>query len=104
MVPANMAAFTYAEPHIFSFRSFSSFAAAIFIALVGIMINSVNQTNKYGWGHHLMRGTLLLVTATVLDMLVWKLLPSYGVLYILGVSCPLMHFFPASTENGSSLL
>jgi len=99
MVPANMSAFVYAEPHAFWFRLATSFAAPLFIALAGAMIAVTNIRKKHGWRHHLLRGAMLLGTAAMLDIAAWKIWPSYDVLYLIGLSCPAIHFF---TRAGTS--
>jgi uncharacterized membrane protein len=95
MVPSNMAASVYVEPHAFWFRVMSSFAAPIFIAVAGMMIVVVASTKSYGTGHYFVRGMLLIMVAALVDALVNKMLPfySYDVLYLIGIACPLTYFF-----------
>jgi uncharacterized membrane protein len=95
MVPANMAASVYAEPHAFWFRLISSFAAPTFIVIAGITtVVSANATNNT-WKHYLARGALLLAVAATVDLIIWKIIPfySYDVLYLIGIACPVTYFF-----------
>lgn len=95
MVPANMAASVYAEPHAFWFRVVSSFAAPVFIVVAGMMIVLVAGSKKYGVGHYLVRGALLLAVAALVDVLFFEVTPfySFDALYLIGIACPLTYFF-----------
>jgi uncharacterized membrane protein len=95
MVPANMAAFVYVEPHAFWFRVLSSFAAPVFIGVAGMMIVLVARSENYGVRHYLVRGALLLAVAVLVDVLIFNITPfySFDVLYLIGIACPLTYFY-----------
>ncbi len=95
MVPANMAASVYAEPHAFWFRVVSSFAAPIFIVVAGMMIVLAGNAKNNGWEHYLVRGALLVAVGAFVDAFIFNLVPlySYDVLYLIGIACPLTYFF-----------
>lgn len=95
MVPANMSAYVYAEPHPLWFRIASSFAAPTFILLAGIMVGIGSLTKKYDWRYFLVRGGLLAATAAMVDMLIWNLVPfySFDVLYLIAISYPATYLF-----------
>jgi len=95
MLPANMAALIYAEPHALWFRIFSSFAAPTFVFVSGMMVAFGGTSGKHGLKSYLLRGGLLLIVAALVDVLIWKLIPfySYDVLYLIGLSCPLAFLF-----------
>jgi uncharacterized membrane protein len=94
MVGANMAASIYAEPHAFSFRVASSFAAPIFITLAGMMIVAGRNAANHDWPHYLARGTSLLAAGAGVDLLIWKIVPfrAFDVLYLIGLACPITYF------------
>ncbi|MFY9269209.1 MAG: heparan-alpha-glucosaminide N-acetyltransferase domain-containing protein [Candidatus Manganitrophaceae bacterium] len=101
MLPANMAAVVYAEPHAGWFRVLSSFAAPTFVSITGMMIAFGSAANKYDWRHYFIRGLLLLGVAACVDMLIWRFIPfySYDVLYLIGIACPLSYFFTKTGRN-----
>lgn len=94
MVPANMSASSYVEPHPDWFRVLSSLAAPTFVLLAGMMVAFGTCSKRSSWQHYVLRGALLLLTAALIDVLIWKLTPfrSFDVLYLVGVSCPLTYF------------
>jgi uncharacterized membrane protein len=94
MLPANMAASSYVEPHADWFRVFSSLAAPTFILASGMMVAFGAASKRHSWEHFVLRGGLLLLTAALVDALIWKLVPfrSFDVLYLLGLACPLTYF------------
>lgn len=95
MLPSNMAASVYAEPHAGWFRIMSSLAAPTFVSLAGMMVGFGSITNKYDGKHFLLRGGLLLIIGALVDILIWRFIPfySYDVLYLIGIACPLTYFF-----------
>jgi uncharacterized membrane protein len=95
MVPANMSAVSYAEPHPLSFRIFSSLAAPLFIFIAGIMVASSSVRRHYGLSHFVLRGGLLIIVATLIDVLIWGIVPfnSFDVLYVIGIATPLIYLF-----------
>jgi len=95
MVPANMAASVYAEPHAFWFRVLSSFAAPTFVAVAGMMVALTADKTEHGWTRALVRGALLLAVAALIETVIYKVVPfySYDVLYLIGIACPLTYLF-----------
>jgi uncharacterized membrane protein len=95
MVPANMAASVYAEPHAFWFRVASSFAAPTFITVAGMMIVLGAGARDHGWSYYLTRGALLVGVGALIDALMFQLVPfqSFDVLYLIGIAYPLTYFF-----------
>ncbi len=95
MLPANMAATVYAEPHPMWFRVFSSMAAPLFVALAGLMIGLQYAQGRHGLGYFLRRGALLLAVAALSDILLWNIAPFQGfdVLYLIAIACPLTFLF-----------
>lgn len=95
MVPANMAAGAYAEPHALWFRVFSSFAAPLFIGVSGMMISLSRKPNEDEGNRYLKRGAMLLAVGAMLDAVVWQLVPfvAFDVLYLIGIGCPITYQF-----------
>lgn len=95
MVPANMSALVYAEPHAWWFRVVTSLAAPMFIFLAGLMVGIGSQAKKYSWDYFALRGGLVIVVAALIDSLIWGLLPfhTFDVLYLIGLSLPLGYAF-----------
>jgi uncharacterized membrane protein len=93
MLPANLSAYVYAEPHPLWFRIFSSFAAPVFICIAGMMV--VLGGARRSWSQVLTRAGLLLTVGALQDMLVWNIWPfhSFDVLYLIGISAPLTYIF-----------
>src|SRR4051812_49048639 len=91
MVPANMAASVYVEPHALWFRVASSFAAPTFVMVAGMMIVLAQNSRAKSWGYYLSRGILLVGMGAFIDVFVYKFFPfySFDVLYLIGISCPL---------------
>jgi len=95
MVPANMSAYVYAEPHPLWFRIASSFAAPTFILLAGIMVGIGSHAKKHDLRYFLVRAGLLAATAALVDILIWNLIPfySYDVLYLIAISYPVTYLY-----------
>jgi uncharacterized membrane protein len=95
MVPANLAATSYSEPHAGWFRVLSSLAAPTFILVAGMMVAFGAISKHHRWHYFALRGALLLLTGAVVDLLIWKLTPfrSFDVLYLIGFACPLTYLF-----------
>ena len=95
MVPANISASVYAEPHAVWFRLFSSLAAPLFVAIAGFMIALSSGTQKHPWQYYAVRGGLLLAVGGLIDALIWQVVPfvSYDVLYLIGLACPLTYLY-----------
>jgi uncharacterized membrane protein len=95
MVPANMSALVYAEPHPWWFRVVTSLAAPMFIFLAGLMVGIGSQAKQYDWKYFALRGGLVVVAAALVDALIWNLVPfhTFDVLYLIGVSLPVSYAF-----------
>jgi len=91
MTAANMAGGLLEEPHPFLFRFYGSFAAPIFIMLAGMMVASTSHREEHNFSYYLKRGLLILLTAALIDLFIWKLYPFMGVdvLYLIGLSLPI---------------
>jgi uncharacterized membrane protein len=92
MVAANMAGNILKEPHPFLFRFYGTFAAPMFIMLAGYMVATKGKQD-HGFSYYLLRGALLVLTASLIDTLVWQYYPlvSFDVLYLIGVSMPIAY-------------
>jgi len=95
MVPANMSASIYAEPHAFWFRVVSSFAAPVFIAVAGMMVTLSAGRRTRGLWDAVIRGLMLLTVAALIEAVIFRVVPfySYDVLYLIGIACPLTYLF-----------
>jgi Predicted membrane protein len=91
MIPANMSAVSYADPHPLWFRIFSSLAAPLFIFIAGMMVASSSVRRHYGLSHFAIRAGLLLIVGTLIDLLIWGIVPfnSFDILYFIGIATPL---------------
>ncbi len=79
--------------HPLWFDVFSSFAAPLFILLSGYMV-AVNSSKKHNsLSYYLLRGGMLVLTAALIDSLIWGLLPfaTFDVLYVIGLSLPIVY-------------
>jgi len=95
MLPANMSATSYAEPHPMWFRIFSSLAAPLFIFVAGMMVAFSGTRKHYHWSHFAVRGGLLMLTGATIDICIWRMVPfnSFDVLYLIGIITPLAFLF-----------
>jgi len=95
MIPANMSALVYAEPHDFWFRVSGTFAAPLFVLLAGYMAAANSTSKRYDLRYYLVRGAMVLAVAALIDLLVWRVLPlmTCDVLYLIGMSMPLVYLF-----------
>ena len=94
MVAANLAGNVLAEPHPFLFRFYGTFAAPMFIMLSGMMVATGQVRGKHGLRYYLLRGSLVVVTGMLIDLLIWQYYPivSCDVLYLIGSSIPVAYF------------
>jgi uncharacterized membrane protein len=95
MIPANMAASVYAQPHAFWFRVVGSFAAPIFVMVAGMMVVIGAHARQHEWPYYLGRGALLVATGALIDVTIYRYVPfySFDVLYLIGIACPLAYLF-----------
>ena len=88
MLGANVVGYvTPCELHPLWFDIYSSYAAPMFILLSGYMV-AVNSVNKHAsLAYYALRGGMLIVTAALIDSLLWQLIPfaSFDVLYVIGL-------------------
>jgi uncharacterized membrane protein len=94
MIPANMSALVYAEPHDFWFRISGSFAAPLFVLLSGYMVAGNTTAKNRTFGYFALRGLLLLAVATLIDLM-WGVIPfmTFDVLYVIALATPLIWLF-----------
>jgi uncharacterized membrane protein len=95
MVPANMSALVYAEPHEMWFRVAGSFAAPLFILLSGMMVSTNSVGKGYDLKYYLIRCGMLLSVAALIDVLVWHVIPfmTWDVLYVISFAMPIGYLF-----------
>ncbi len=103
MVPANFSPY-FAEPHAEWYRIFSSLAAPAFIALSGGLVHL--RADRHTFGYYLKRGLSVVAIGMSIDAGIWGILPgtSYDVLYIIGISLPLMYLVRTRTTAQLLLL
>jgi uncharacterized membrane protein len=93
MLGANVVGYvTSCEFHPLWFDIFSSFAAPLFILLSGYMV-AVNSARKHtSVSYYLLRGGMLILTAALIDSLIWQLVPfaTFDVLYVIGLGLPVV--------------
>jgi uncharacterized membrane protein len=93
MLGANVVGYvTSCEVHPLWFDIYSSFAAPLFVLLSGYMV-AVNSAKKHNsLSYYLLRGGMLILTAALIDSLLWQLLPfaTFDVLYVIGLGLPLV--------------
>jgi uncharacterized membrane protein len=94
MIPANMSALVYAEPHDFWFRLAGSFAAPLFVLLSGYMVAANTAAKERTLGYYALRGLLILAVAVLIDLM-WGVIPfmTFDVLYVIGLATPLIWLF-----------
>jgi len=93
MLGANVVGYvTLCEEHPLWFNVFSSFAAPLFILLSGYMTAYNSQRKHSHLSYYLLRGGMLILTAALIDVLVWGLLPfaTFDVLYVIGIGLPVV--------------
>lgn len=95
MIAANMGAYVLPQEHPMWFRFYGSFAAPLFIFLAGMMVVKAIIVKGYDMQFFLLRGYLIVTTGVLIDLLVWKIYPftTYDVLYVIGLSMPLVYLF-----------
>jgi uncharacterized membrane protein len=96
MLGANVVGYvTSCELHPLWFDVFCSFAAPLFVLLSGYM-TAVNSAKKHrSISYYLLRSGMLILTAAMIDSLIWGLLPfaTFDVLYVIGLGLPLVFLF-----------
>lgn len=95
MVASNLSTVALQKPHPFWFRFYGTFAAPLFILLSGFMVSYTMQRKSYTFKYFANRGVILLVTAALLDVLIFNIFPfsTVDVLYLIAVSYPLAYIF-----------
>lgn len=95
MIAANMAAHSLLEPHPLFMRFYGSLAAPLFIFLSGMMVSYTLTHRAHSLSYYLKRGGLVVLTAALIDVFLWKVLPfsTFDVLYVIGIAMPLIYFF-----------
>jgi uncharacterized membrane protein len=93
MLGANVLGYvTLCEYHPLWFDLVSSFAAPLFILVSGYMA-AVNSVKKHtSLSYFLVRGGMLILTATIIDCLIWHFVPfaAFDVLYLMGLGVPVV--------------
>ncbi|MCB2203822.1 DUF1624 domain-containing protein [bacterium] len=97
MVPANLAPY-FTEPHPMWFRILGSFAAPTFIMLSAGMVILTGE--RHNLAYFLKRGAIIIGTGVCIDLFLWDILPftSFDVLYIIGLSLPLIYMLRNSSR------
>lgn len=92
MVWANLAPFAMIDPHPLWFRFIGSFAAPLFVLLAGMMIPMTATERSHPLSYYIQRGTLVVVLAMLIDVLVWRHWPffSFDILYLIGIGIPVV--------------
>lgn len=96
MLCANVIGYvTPAANHPIWIRLYGSFAAPLFILLAGLVATMGMQLKNYKFSYFLKRGLMVILTAVLIDVLIWKIYPftTYDVLYVIGLSMILIYFF-----------
>ena len=94
MVAANMTPDVLIEPHPFWLRLYGSFAAPLFILLSGMMVAFTTQTREHRLRYFMFRGAIIITIGMAVD-LIYLIYPftSVDVLYLIGLSLPLVYLF-----------
>ncbi len=96
MLCANVIGYvTPVENHPVWIRLYGSFAAPLFILLAGFVASMGLQLKNYKFSYFLKRGLMVILTAVLIDVLIWKIYPftTFDVLYVIGLSLILIYFF-----------
>lgn len=96
MLCANVVGYvTPSTAHPVWIRFFGSFAAPLFILLAGYVASMGQQLKGYKFPYFLKRGLMVILTAILIDVLIWKIYPftTFDVLYVIGLSLILIYFF-----------
>jgi uncharacterized membrane protein len=96
MLCANVIGYvTPVENHPVWIRLYGSFAAPLFILLAGYVATMGLQLKGYEFSYFLKRGLMVILTAVLIDVLIWKIYPftTFDVLYVIGLSMILIYFF-----------
>lgn len=85
MVIANYSPYFVDNPNIF-LRLIYTFAAPLFICITGFLMYKNKVEKNYGWKYFLSRGILLVIVASLLEIIVYRYYPlvSFDVLYLIG--------------------
>ena len=91
MVAANMMPTMLRAPHLMALRIYGSFAAPLFIFLVGMMVALTGKRKGASIVPSLVRGSFLIIIACIMDMVMYETYPmiSVDVLYLIGISLPI---------------
>ncbi len=91
MVASHLAREVLADPHPLWLRMFGSLAAPLFITLAGMLTAQTAAIKNYPLNHYLKRGSIILLLAALVDVLLWGTYPFMGcdVLYVIGIALPL---------------
>ena len=85
---------TPSSEHPVWIKFYGSFAAPLFILLAGYMASMGLVQKDYPLSYYMKRGLMVILTAVVIDTLIWEILPftTFDVLYVIGFSLPLIYF------------
>jgi len=86
---------TPSSEHPVWIKFYGSFAAPLFILLAGYMASMGLVQKGYPFSYYMKRGLMVILTAVVIDTLIWEILPftTFDVLYVIGFSLPLIYFW-----------
>ncbi len=90
----------------FILRFYGSLAAPIFITLAGMMVCLTYQIKQHSFKYYLIRGFSLIIIGMLIDILIWQIVPfrTVDVLYLIGVSLPLVYLANKLNLKGLSIL
>lgn len=102
MILANLSPALLLPPAPGWYRFLSSLAAPIFIGLAGMMVASSRIGKSRSIGYVATRGGLLILTAALLQVLVFDYFPLFDVdvLYLIGLALPLTYLYLGLPERG----
>lgn len=106
MVAANTAAEILTEPHPFWLRLYDSFAAPLFILISGMMVAFTSQTKGHNLKYFIARGLIITAVGALIDVFIWNIYPfmSVDVLYLIGISLPLVYLFLRLNKCGQWII
>ncbi|MCS7243404.1 MAG: heparan-alpha-glucosaminide N-acetyltransferase domain-containing protein [Candidatus Calescibacterium sp.] len=93
MIIANYSPYFIDQPPIF-LRLVYTFAAPLFVSITGFLMYRNKIEKDYGWQYFFVRGLILVLVASLLDLIGYRIYPflSFDVLYLIGF-CTMIFIF-----------
>jgi len=107
MLCANVIGYvTPANEHPLWIRFYGSIAAPLFITIAGYMVAYTSANKKHNLNYFIIRGFYILLTGVLMDIFIWRIYPftTYDVLYLIGLSIPLVFLFQKLKINYKLLI